>query len=349
MVCKISFINKAVNSNRLNRSTKIQGDIYFKYSLKNNFLKIEGAKILLNGENEFNEHQQSTWSKSKGLRQKFTDKFNKFNHLSKTKKLIGMSDDEILWWNNKMSTQGSVLSISGYLSGNNPTGSQQDKLNGEFIIKSGNNENFQFINLLRVFTDKRTLKSSDFDYSNHITFEQFLNNVRQIDKYKFVIDNWFSKSYKFFYIDEMRSYLRINDISDSTSRLRNEFRNVLISTFDRKDHLYKIFKAMKMVEAAHIKPVSHISSEYKNEIKDINNGLLLSPDIHKLFDSGAITFNDRGSVVYSTNKNHEPFNLSKEEVQRLELDNYKLDGSLLNDKRLGYLKYHRENVYKKGV
>ncbi|MCK5867255.1 MAG: HNH endonuclease, partial [Mycoplasmataceae bacterium] len=179
-------------------------------------------------------------------------------------------------------------------------------------------------------------------------YYEFLNEISDItEDIKYVVNNFYTPNHKFFYIDEMKDYIGIDYGKDANARLRRQFRTNLISQFERKDHYYNVFTARKMVEAAHIKPFSQAAND--EEKTDSDNGILLSPDIHKLFDSGAITFDKNGHVIYTTNKNSEPFNISKEEVQRLELNNHSLDSNILNKKRLEYLKYHRENVYQKGV
>lgn len=48
------------------------------------------------------------------------------------------------------------------------------------------------------------------------------------------------------------------------------------------------------LEAAHIKPWNEANTDEK---LDGNNGLLLSPHIHHLFDKGLLTFEDNGSVL----------------------------------------------------
>jgi hypothetical protein len=92
---------------------------------------------------------------------------------------------------------------------------------------------------------------------------------------------------------------------------------------------------VKYLIASHIKPWAK-SNDF--EKLDGNNGLLLSPHIDKLFDSGYISFEDRGSMILSP---------------KLNIDTLKLWG-INKNKNIGgfnseqqqYLQYHRDNILK---
>ncbi|MGX3010499.1 HNH endonuclease [Helicobacter sp. 23-1044] len=85
--------------------------------------------------------------------------------------------------------------------------------------------------------------------------------------------------------------------------------------------------------ASHIKPFIECS---ENEQFDVNNGLLLSKNMDYLFDKGWISFKDDGSIECCSNL---------EQPLRDYLLQKRLDKKYLNEKRLEYLKYHRENVF----
>lgn len=86
--------------------------------------------------------------------------------------------------------------------------------------------------------------------------------------------------------------------------------------------------------ASHIKPYSCCNEE---EQFDVQNGLLLSKNIDHLFDQGWITFKDDGTVICSKNL---------DEKLKNNLKNQSIDKKYLqSEKRLKYLKYHRENIY----
>ena len=87
--------------------------------------------------------------------------------------------------------------------------------------------------------------------------------------------------------------------------------------------------------ASHIKPF--IQSD-NNEAYDSNNGLLLSRNMDILFDQGYISFNDDGSLIFSSKLS--------EDVKDY-LSSYTLDNNFINIKRLEYLEYHRKNIFEK--
>ena len=87
--------------------------------------------------------------------------------------------------------------------------------------------------------------------------------------------------------------------------------------------------------ASHIKPWS--KSNEKEKV-DINNGFLLCPNHDALFDKGYISFEDTGKIIISNE-------LSKEDIIKLNIScGIKIELSEENKK---YLKYHRDNTFKK--
>ena len=92
----------------------------------------------------------------------------------------------------------------------------------------------------------------------------------------------------------------------------------------------------RLLIASHIKP--WISSNDREKI-DKNNGLLLTPTFDKLFDRGFITFLPNSSILISPYLS--PYNISKLKIPS------KCD-LIFNPKRLHYLEYHLENIFKKG-
>ena len=70
---------------------------------------------------------------------------------------------------------------------------------------------------------------------------------------------------------------------------------------------------------------------------DKNNGLLLSPTHHRLFDLGFISFDDNGFLLISKKftKNTEILKLQTNKPYDLKI----------NEKRKEYLKFHRENIF----
>jgi predicted restriction endonuclease len=94
---------------------------------------------------------------------------------------------------------------------------------------------------------------------------------------------------------------------------------------------------VSLLRASHIKPWRDSSNQ---ERLDPMNGLLLQPTLDHLFDSGLITFIENGTLIFS------PI-LSQDDIQKLGLT-IGLKLIKFPAEVMGYMKYHRENVFKKG-
>ncbi len=92
--------------------------------------------------------------------------------------------------------------------------------------------------------------------------------------------------------------------------------------------------AYPVLIASHIKP--YIESN-EMEAYDPNNGLLLSRTIDSLFDLKYISFTDDGNMIFSKRISNDVKEFWK---------NYKLEKSILNEKRKSYLEYHRQMLAK---
>ena len=87
-------------------------------------------------------------------------------------------------------------------------------------------------------------------------------------------------------------------------------------------------KSVTVCEACHIIPFSKSDN---NQVYDINNGLLMSADLHKLFDKYIISINNDGKVVFANNllkdKSYKEFrrynnvevNLNKETMKNIKI------------------------------
>ena len=90
-----------------------------------------------------------------------------------------------------------------------------------------------------------------------------------------------------------------------------------------------------LLTASHIKPWVESSSKEK---LDIENGFLLCPNHDKLFDGGWISFNDDGTILISdTLKQTEKVFMNIREDMKI----------VLSENNKKYLKFHRDNIYKK--
>ncbi len=92
----------------------------------------------------------------------------------------------------------------------------------------------------------------------------------------------------------------------------------------------------RFLVASHSKPWCKSSN---GEKLDGNNGFFFSPHIDRLYDQGWITFNKNGDAIYV---NDSIANTLKQWGITLPINI-----GVLNDKQWAYLKYHRENVFKK--
>jgi len=93
----------------------------------------------------------------------------------------------------------------------------------------------------------------------------------------------------------------------------------------------------KILIASHIKPWS--VSDNRERI-DIENGLLLSANMDRLFDSGLITFNDKGKLAVSSF-------LSKENRERLNISKTIFVDLRASDRLLRYLRFHQDVIFVK--
>ena len=93
----------------------------------------------------------------------------------------------------------------------------------------------------------------------------------------------------------------------------------------------------RLLVASHIKP--WVKSENQEKI-DPKNGFMFTPTYDKLFDRGFITFEDDGTMQVS------PW-ISPINQKRLNIYSGKKVEKLPTTGREKYLKYHRENIFKK--
>jgi predicted restriction endonuclease len=92
-------------------------------------------------------------------------------------------------------------------------------------------------------------------------------------------------------------------------------------------------KEIPLLIASHIKPWKK-SNDY--EKLDVYNGLLLTPNLDKVFDLGLISFDNNGKILISDFlDDYESFGV---------YENMKIE---ISEKHKVYLEYHKENVFKK--
>ncbi|MBQ8304473.1 MAG: HNH endonuclease [Clostridia bacterium] len=89
----------------------------------------------------------------------------------------------------------------------------------------------------------------------------------------------------------------------------------------------------RLLIACHIKPYSICDEE---EEFDANNGIIMTPTFHYMFDIGFISFKDNGELMISDFLS----NLNKKR-----LDIYNGKPCAINTKSKKYLEYHRKNIF----
>ena len=94
---------------------------------------------------------------------------------------------------------------------------------------------------------------------------------------------------------------------------------------------------LAVMDSLGIKPWS-VSAN--NEKTDVENGLLLSANIDKLFDCGLITFNNNGKIFISQF-------VGTENIHRLHISNTINVDLKSSNRLLSYLEYHRDILYVK--
>jgi predicted restriction endonuclease len=140
---------------------------------------------------------------------------------------------------------------------------------------------------------------------------------------------------------------RIEAIEKGTQELEGKVRDTIVKARVNQDRfregLMKKYKHCclcsvdepSLLVASHIKPWSVSDSHEK---LDINNGLILCPNHDKLFDAGYISFDEQGKIVISD---------SLSQTNRMVMhitDTMSID---VNDDNAEYMRFHRNNVYKK--
>lgn len=101
-------------------------------------------------------------------------------------------------------------------------------------------------------------------------------------------------------------------------------------------------KRWKGLVASHIVPFNECEGlGHKEWEYDGDNGLLLSPNIDAYFDKFDISFDTDGTLLMPDDEQ-----VIKKEIKEI-ISKYKLDGSVLNNRRLEYLNIHKKRFMNK--
>lgn len=146
--------------------------------------------------------------------------------------------------------------------------------------------------------------------------------------------------------DEEESKI-IQDIQSDPNLATTEIKNLISSRRGQgkfRSRLEKIEQKCRVTKladkrfliASHIKPWRVSSNE---ERLDGHNGLLLCPNIDKLFDGGYISFSDDGQMITSPQISSDTLRLMNVNITNNKFGKF-------TEKQKRYLKYHRKNVLK---
>ncbi|MCR5609535.1 MAG: HNH endonuclease [Lachnospiraceae bacterium] len=115
---------------------------------------------------------------------------------------------------------------------------------------------------------------------------------------------------------------------------QGKYRDGLIQKYDGKCVVTGIDRTRLLI-ASHIKPWVICDNE---ERIDIENGLLLCPNMDRLFDYGLITFDDRGKMIISNF-------LGEQNVSRLHISKEIIVDLKPSERLLKYMEYHRDALF----
>jgi len=143
-------------------------------------------------------------------------------------------------------------------------------------------------------------------------------------------DNFLRKEFEKAKTKKIRKKYKLRTVKARTGQ--EEYRKDLLKIYQKCEICG--LENNSLLVASHLKPYS-VSDD--NECIDFNNGLLLCSQHDKLIDSGLISFDDLGNICISPQ-------LSDKDIKVLNLNS---DINIyLDEYRMKYMKWHRENIYK---
>ncbi|KGO85978.1 restriction endonuclease HphI [Flavobacterium rivuli WB 3.3-2 = DSM 21788] len=216
------------------------------------------------------------------------------------------------------------------------------------LIENGRLSKSEIIALMLVDIEEVT--------KGFLNSEELLYYVQEATQIQFITRKYNQVGYLYNLLAKLDDLIFVEDVLYFREDAHQIFGHEIEERRVRDQYLHRLYKnqlqeesirvlngTMCMVEnlsypvliASHIKPF-YRSNDY--EAYDANNGILLSKNFDSLFDLGYISFNDDGSLIIS---------------ERLSLDvataisGYSLGDVFLNEKRIEYLAFHREEVFNK--
>lgn len=172
------------------------------------------------------------------------------------------------------------------------------------------------------------------------------NNYLLIDhegNLKFLID-YLVWSYGLPYDESnyLRNQIKLKNQKEIKEKYKNSIHKRRIGQAEYREDLIKYYGKCQIcgIENKGLLVASHIkdfSKSENNEAVDLYNGFLFCDGHDGLFDKGLISFTDEGNVMISSQ-------LSKHDLDIIKPETIKLD---VLEKQKKYLKWHRENKFKK--
>ncbi|ATU05628.1 hypothetical protein BKN14_04245 [Candidatus Gracilibacteria bacterium HOT-871] len=255
------------------------------------------------------------------------------------------------------------LNFDKYATGSNPSGSEADKVRSPYIILGGKYNQLLFINFFKKIQKgrgKTNLRKSgvfeEIDLEKYFElFPEIGNKFFEFNKILFTALNSEKENLETEKIDlgeEKNDFIDLildenYMIGENEEKIKEKRISILRRIFKSRlkslkysDHIYGKLP-QDMCEAAHIFPVYEIKKldlEEWRMIADENNGLNLPIQIHRLYDSKKIIFNENGEVIFLNKKYKEYlseiFNFKKLNLQK----------SILNKERKKYIEMYNEKL-----
>lgn len=209
----------------------------------------------------------------------------------------------------------------------------------KLIVKNSNiweiNKKEQYIRI-NIDNSNPQLLSQYFQILKETAWSELLSCCPDYNKMK-IEQILNSKDYLF---DSINYHPNLID-EDEQINAGRKFQHIFKKCIYERDQKCKICCSTNShcLEAAHIKPYSKCES--LNDKYDVNNGITLCANHHKLLDTGMFTFNDDWTVIISPHYHEDDEDLKIKTFEPCYVQNF--DDMSPNNK---YAKYHRENIFK---
>lgn len=232
---------------------------------------------------------------------------------------------------------------------NNESSIKQINFLIQTLIEKGKLSKEEIIALMLVDIEKHR--------ESFIKSDELQNYVNEANKIGFIKRKYNQIGYLYNILSKLDDLVFVKDdlyFKEDAEQIFGE--DLAITTKKRDPYLHRLYKNQLQEEceeiygktvcvleklsypvliASHIKPFINSNED---EVYDPNNGLLLSKTIDSLFDLKYISFSNEGNIIFSKRISSDVMEFWK---------NYKIEKTILNDKRKQYLQYHRELMSKR--